>query len=252
MLPCLKYLVDDACITHQCCSTLFGRSRAYSRRSGSSWSRVNTLTPPGGDSDFFGHGVSLGADGVLAVGAPSYYVDGNKGAVYVYQQNPQTSTDFDLVETLVDDSGIDNYFGSAVAVSGTMLLVGAPKYKNPSGDSVGVVSHFKHSGASWVQIGLLFAQGVATSGHLECFMADPVSASPKIVLKFPGCPSQVDCRLMSLAAQSSSSQAAFTPASQSEPGSAKLMGCLESGQSTHSQCLEMSSLPLQRSKIHRL
>ena len=121
---------------------------------------MNTITPPGGDSDQFGRGVALGAQGVLAVGAPSYAVDGNKGAVYVYQQNPSTSTDFDYVETLVDDSGDDQFFGSAVAVSGTMLLVGVPKYKAGSGNYIGAVYHFKHNGTSWEQIGQIFPQGV--------------------------------------------------------------------------------------------
>ena len=155
-------------------TNLFLLARLLSRRSGSSWSRKNTITPPGGGDVFFGLAVSLGANGVLAVGAPKYSVGSDKGAVYIYQQSVLDSFQFDYVTILYDDNDDDGFFGSALEVSGTMLLVGAPIYKHSSGDSTGAVFHFKYSGTDWEQIGKLFAPGVIFSCLSPPIIADPL------------------------------------------------------------------------------
>ena len=113
---------------------------------------------------------------MLAVGAPKHSDDaGNKGAAYIYQQRSQQDPfQFDFVTALHDDNTDDNFFGSSVGVSGTMLLVGAPLYKKDNtGDAAGVVFHFKYNGAAWQQIGKLFATGVVFSGHPPSIITDP-------------------------------------------------------------------------------
>ena len=107
---------------------------------------------------------------MLAVGAPAYNYNGRKGAVYVYEQDAYTLTDFISPVVLYSDSPDDIKFGYAMEFSGTMLLVGAPDDKNVGGTRLGSVFQFKHDGASWVQKGKLFPIGVKAAAVPHFFL----------------------------------------------------------------------------------
>jgi uncharacterized repeat protein (TIGR01451 family) len=97
------------------------------RQSGNGWvpeSPPRLAPPNGGRGDDFGFAVAL-SDDTLAVGAPG---DGDRGslagAVYVFQRS---GAGWSLRQKLLaDDSQAADRFGSAVALDGDTLVVGAP------------------------------------------------------------------------------------------------------------------------------
>ena len=137
-----------------------------SRRSGTTWSQANRITSTFNDE--FGHGVSLSSASVLAVGAPAYNENGERGAVYVYEQDANAPTNFISPVVLHSDSPDDIRFGYVTEVSGTMLLVGAPDDKDGGGIRLGSVFQFKHDGTSWVQQGKLFPIGDDVKAAARC------------------------------------------------------------------------------------
>jgi len=99
------------------------------------WGQVATLTPTGVVSGGFGSAVALTGDRI-AVGAPLSDVGGNaeQGAVYVFMRdydpaNPDVPApeNWGLSNVLTrTDGGAGDHFGAALALSGDMLVVGAP------------------------------------------------------------------------------------------------------------------------------
>ncbi|MDX1747940.1 MAG: hypothetical protein R3324_18560, partial [Halobacteriales archaeon] len=75
----------------------------------------------------YGHAVALDGDWI-AVGAPS---PGGTGAVYLYHATGAGS--WELHSTLTVDEEIGDRFGSAVAVSGNRIIVGAPGANQSAG-----------------------------------------------------------------------------------------------------------------------
>jgi hypothetical protein len=112
-------------------------------RSGTSWNQVNYLKATNsGERDFFGHSVSLSADGnVLAVGAigedsNATGVDGdesdnsssNGGAVYVFDRSSSNATTWNERAYLKSfNTAINDQFGYSVSLSadGNALAIGA-------------------------------------------------------------------------------------------------------------------------------
>jgi hypothetical protein len=76
--------------------------------------------------DWFGHAVAMSGTGHLVVGADDSD-KGNSGAVYLYMLNSTSNTWGDEQKIVASDGAAYDYFGHAVAFSGTgHLLVGAP------------------------------------------------------------------------------------------------------------------------------
>lgn len=88
----------------------------------STWLEAQKVfSPTPQQSDVFGVGVALSGD-YLVVGANE--VDGRKGAAYVYLKNGNGI--FEYTQTLMaSDAANDNFFGTAVSISGNRMVVGA-------------------------------------------------------------------------------------------------------------------------------
>lgn len=112
---------------------------------GDEWEFQQKLSPsdPGADDNF---GASIAIDGdTVVVGAP--IKNANMGAVYVYTRTGTTWTQQTILNNGADASEND-LFGSALALEGTTLAVGAPR----EGSGIfpqGAVYVYEGSGASW-------------------------------------------------------------------------------------------------------
>jgi hypothetical protein len=111
-----------------------------------------TLTPPGSVNDYFG--ISVATEGNTMVVGASYDTDGTgrtEGAAYVYTQtSPGVWSDS---QTLTGDpqAAKAEMFGTAVAIYGNTMVIGAP---NAGQDIQGAAYVFTRSapGAAWVQV----------------------------------------------------------------------------------------------------
>jgi hypothetical protein len=105
-------------------------------------------------------GAAIAASGsLLAVGAPNTDLEGarNTGAVYLFQYK---SGRWQQVARLTPEPAEpDARFGSALALDGDILAVGAPYEYNPrSGNASGAVYIFTRSGSKWTQSARLAGQ----------------------------------------------------------------------------------------------
>lgn len=105
----------------------------------------------GAASDSFGAALALDGD-VLAVGAP--YVGPDKGAVYVFERAGGLWAEVAKLEPGSVPGGVR--FGSALALEGDRLLVGAPSHPYFDGPS-GFVIVYERVGGVWVELERLHA-----------------------------------------------------------------------------------------------
>lgn len=132
------------------------RGSAYVfERSDDGWTEAAKLTASDGESfDYFGHSVSLSADGaVLAVGATEVSPGmSTRGKAYVFERSGGTWSD----GTRLTGEGRDNpdEFGSAVATfpGGNRVLVGAPDADVGDSFGAGRVHAFGPDGEGWSQV----------------------------------------------------------------------------------------------------
>lgn len=104
-----------------------GSVYVFSRQPGGSWLRAQKLTPApvGEDGDNFGVALTL-RDGVLAVAAPRRRAGGllEAGAVFIYGDGLGGLAQRQIV--IAPIPGINQRFGTAIALGGLWLAVGAP------------------------------------------------------------------------------------------------------------------------------
>ena len=173
-------------------------------RSGTAWTQQAYLKASNtGANDGFGASVAVSGDTVL-VGAPNEEsnatgVNGNQadnsvpnaGAAYVFVRSGATWTQQAYLKA--SNTGVDDEFGVSVAVSGDMVLVGAPNedsnatgvngdQTNDSAQYAGAAYVFVRSGTDWTQQAYLkasntdvndqFGRNVAVSGDTVVVGAD--------------------------------------------------------------------------------
>ena len=140
---------------------------------GGMWSQVQTLTPADGASgDRYGFAVGLSRS-ALVVGAPGH--DAGAGIAYFYGLD---HTDWTLQSELAgSDPAGGNVFGSAVAVSETTAIVGAPGSNNAQNINghTGTAYVFTAANGTWSQqaevlgsdlhVGQVYGDSVAISGR---------------------------------------------------------------------------------------
>ncbi|MFT7562269.1 MAG: hypothetical protein ACI93R_004204, partial [Flavobacteriales bacterium] len=124
-----------------------GAAYIYSRVNSTVWTQEAYVKASNGDiGDFFGHSISLNADGtILAVGAigessPAEAIDGNEfsntelesGAAYIFKKEDNVWSQLSYVKSPNTDAG--DLFGSALQLdaSGDTLVVGAPAEQGSS------------------------------------------------------------------------------------------------------------------------
>ena len=126
--------------------------------SGATWSEQATLAAPA-DAVYFG--TSVGASGSIAlIGAPASGAN-SSGAAYVFVQSGTQWTE--QAELLASDPGYDDGLGTAVALAGSVALVGAPYWQNMA--SVGAAYEFVQSGTVWTQQAELTGSDGASSDY---------------------------------------------------------------------------------------
>lgn len=121
------------------------------RRTGSSWQQVAYVKPSNaGAGDGFGRSVALDGN-TLVVGAsaedgPTNAVT-DAGAAYVFVLDPGTGLWSQQAVLRPSDSGTNQRFGFAVAVSGDVVAAGI----NPDLGVAGAVYMFRRTGSTWAQ-----------------------------------------------------------------------------------------------------
>jgi len=96
--------------------------------------------------DYFGISVAIAGDRIF-VGAAEAGTNGLRtGAVYVYERSNKLWT---LVQKLTPSTGSQNdYFGYAIALEGSVAVIGAPQTDSVAYDS-GAAYIFRHDGTQW-------------------------------------------------------------------------------------------------------
>jgi len=145
-------------------------------QNGATWSQQAELTSSDrGGGDNFGNSVAVSGSTVV-VGAANHTVGSNgyhQGAAYVFVQSGTSWSQ--QTELTSSDGEADDNFGSAVAVSGSTAVVGAPCHLfvgYPQGCGLGAAYVFAGSGGTWNQQAELagpgedddFGSAVAVSG----------------------------------------------------------------------------------------
>ena len=141
----------------------------YAQGGSNNWGYQAMLVPdPVDGATDFGSSVAISGSYVV-VGAPT--ADGaaaGSGVAYVYYENEPTSNTWGRVGRLMADGGTENdFFASAVSVSGKYVLVGAPAFEG-SGVDAGAAYLF-YRGATgtgaWDQIAQLTSSDIAASDN---------------------------------------------------------------------------------------
>ena len=117
-------------------------------RDANGWKRQAKLAPGElGGSAAFGDAVLIAED-TLIVGAPGHTHGGNRfaGAVYAFTRNGENWVQG--AKLTADDAAASDGFGSALAMSGKTLLVGAPLRDTQAGKDAGAVYVFTRGGDS--------------------------------------------------------------------------------------------------------
>ncbi len=125
------------------------------RFDGAAWSEAAKLTASDAASgDYFGGAVAA-QDGVIVVGARGR--DGvaeNSGAAYVYRFDGTAW--FEEAQLTASDAAANRFFGSAVSLDDTTLVVGTPASNDP-----GAAYVFRYDGHDWVEEAKLIAGDAA-------------------------------------------------------------------------------------------
>jgi hypothetical protein len=103
----------------------------------------------GAAGDWFGYAVAMSGTGHLVVGA--YFNDDkdtNAGAVYLYTLNSASNIWGDEQKIVASDGAVDDYFGLAVALSGTGHLVVGAHRDDDNGHDAGAVYLYRLNSTS--------------------------------------------------------------------------------------------------------
>ncbi len=135
--------------------TRAGRVHLYELMSSGQWGPTTTLI--GSRSNAYGYfGTSLGIDGeTLVVGAPGEVDGGTRGAAYLFERGV---TGWHEAARLGGNNGAAR-FGTAVAIQGGQVAVGAPDPYEYSWSNAAEVRLFAHDGTTWQVQQQLTAEG---------------------------------------------------------------------------------------------
>lgn len=137
------------------------------------WEHKQVLTPSNGTSgNQFGYAVSISGN-YAVIGAPNYVT--GKGAAYIYERDPATGVWVQVQSFTTGSIQNFQYFGTAVAVSGNTVVVGASSYNTGSLTAAGLVYIYERdANGSWLykkgftgqQTGEQLGVSVAISGDI--------------------------------------------------------------------------------------
>jgi PKD repeat protein len=155
-----------------------GAAYVFQRTQGGAdaWEEVRILHAPDAQAyDWFGHSVAVSGD-VIVVGAP--YEDGGSGdpltwagAAYVFQRTQGGADAWGDVNILrASDTQEGDEFGFAVAVSGDVIIVGAPIENGGAGASY-VFQRTQGGADSWGEVKILHASDAQAADWFGCSVA---------------------------------------------------------------------------------
>lgn len=114
---------------------------------GNNWVETKITANDGSAGDFFGDNIATDGD-IIVVGAPHDDDNGeDSGSAYIYKWDGSVWIETKILAT--DGKAHDN-FGLNVAVSGEVVVIGAP-YDDDCGDYSGVAYIYKWNGSTWVE-----------------------------------------------------------------------------------------------------
>jgi hypothetical protein len=147
-------------------------------QSGDTWTQQAELTASDGASgDCFGCSVAV-SGGTALIGAPRHTVGSamQQGAAYVFEQSSNTWGQ--LAELTASDGAAGDDFGSSVAVSGSIGVVGAENHTVGSVAEQGTAYVFQPSGSAWNQQ----AELIASDGAVDDEFGAAAAVSGGIVV----------------------------------------------------------------------
>lgn len=154
----------------------FGAVYVY-ERVGGAWIQNAKLVPlSGDDQERFGHSVAVSGSRI-AVGAPFISdVDDNERATpaYVFERN---GSNWIGTRLLPADDPRDSWFGYSIALSGDVVVVGAPGDKK-RGLGTGAAYVFENNGASWNQTARL----EDAEGGVQDFLGRDVAVDGDVIV----------------------------------------------------------------------
>jgi hypothetical protein len=162
---------------------LAGAVYVFQRQGGKWMEGVKLMAADAQAGDQFGLRVALSAD-TLAIGAPYKWVSsgGNAaGAVYVYQHQGDAWTQ--QARLTAPDGAPFDLFGSALALRGDTLAVGARSADSRSGRNAGAVYVYQRQGGDWSLQATLAAEDAAGS---DFFGHDLVLMEEALLVGAPG------------------------------------------------------------------
>lgn len=127
-----------------------GAAYVFMRGAGGWTQQAKLVAADGLYGDCFGASVALSGD-TAVIGAPDKLVDGatGAGAAYVFVRRGTSWTQ--QAELSAANSQYDTFFGSAVALSGDTVVVGAPGKTVNSVGGAGAAYVFVHGAGGWTQ-----------------------------------------------------------------------------------------------------
>ncbi|MGO8748092.1 MAG: IPT/TIG domain-containing protein [Thermoguttaceae bacterium] len=147
-------------------------------KSGGVWTQTAEVTAPDGAAgDSFGDAVAVSGN-ILVVGAEDAAVGGNsdQGAVYIFTESGSTWSE--TAKLTASDGAAGDYFGNALSVSGSTLVIGAPDAAVGGNSDQGAAYVFTESGSTWTQATKL----TASDGAAGNYFGDSVSVSGNTVV----------------------------------------------------------------------
>ena len=139
-------------------------------RSGSTWSLLQKIANPTPSSayDAFSDASAISGDGnYIIAGAYGWFNSSTSkttGVAHIFKKSGST---WSLDETLLSgNTQNDQWFGRSVAIDGdaTRVVVGAPRYDNPTKADAGKAFVFVRSGSTWSQEAAFFSDDFASIG----------------------------------------------------------------------------------------
>lgn len=156
-------------------ATNAGAVYLYRRSPEAVWTYVQTITAPDAAAqDQFGNSVAI-SGGYAVIGAPFSGAGGSKvGAVYVYKWSEADSLWVFASKISSPNPVASDFFGRAVDIDGTRILVGAPQADAPNPGGSGVITDsglafvFESDGATtptWTSVATLAAYDPAPTSN---------------------------------------------------------------------------------------
>jgi choice-of-anchor B domain-containing protein len=132
-----------------------GAVHVFARAAGGDWAERAVLQGAASEvGDGFASALGVGPN-VVVVGAPK--AEENRGAAYVFERTGGGAPWRETARLVLDGGAADDRFGSAIAMAGDAVLIGAPGRT----DGAGAVAVFRKNGGGWTQTAVLTGSGIA-------------------------------------------------------------------------------------------